>query len=242
VIKYIQIPVQFNAGLLQAEVAGIQHDYWKLHYQHKDYQGHWSALPLRSMGGDVHNTYALHPSAITNPLLQYKNTALLEHKEYLNQVINYFECEKTSIRLMKLGAGAIIQPHQDTDMHFESGEARIHIPVQTNEQVEFYIEDERILMPEGTCWYLNLSLTHRVNNGGTTDRIHLVIDCIVNDWMKELFAGQKAVHSSTPLHTQPLSPEQAQQMIAELRRLNTATSNELANQLEKTASNGSNHP
>jgi mannose-6-phosphate isomerase-like protein (cupin superfamily) len=219
---------------MQAEVANIQHDYWKLHYQHKDYQGHWSALPLRSMGGDVNNTYALHPSAITSPLLQYKNTPLLNHCEYLNEVINFFECEKTSIRLMKLGAGAVIQPHQDTDMHFESGEVRIHIPVQTNAQVEFYIEDEKIPMPEGTCWYLNLSLTHRVNNFGLTDRVHLVIDCIVNNWVKELFASQNAVMSASPLHVQQLSATQAKQMIEELRRLNTPTSNELANQLEQS--------
>ena len=41
-------------------------------------------------------------------------------------------------------------------------------------------------MKEGECWYLNLSLKHRVNNFGDTSRIHLVIDCKVNDWIKNL--------------------------------------------------------
>jgi hypothetical protein len=38
-------------------------------------------------------------------------------------------------------------------------------------------------MKEGECWYLNFNLPHRVKNSGTADRIHLVIDCVVNDWL-----------------------------------------------------------
>ena len=42
-------------------------------------------------------------------------------------------------------------------------------------------------MNEGEAWYLNFSLEHSVRNGGATDRIHLVIDCIVNDWIRSFF-------------------------------------------------------
>ena len=75
----------------------------------------------------------------------------------------------------------------DYEMNFEKGEARFHIPIQTNQDVSFFIEDQKIPMNEGECWYLNLSLKHRVNNFGSTDsRIHLVIDCKVNDWLRNL--------------------------------------------------------
>jgi hypothetical protein len=43
-------------------------------------------------------------------------------------------------------------------------------------------------MNEGEGWYLNLSLPHRVENNGTTDRVHLVIDYVVNEWMRSLIA------------------------------------------------------
>ena len=40
---------------------------------------------------------------------------------------------------------------------------------------------------EGEAWYLDLNLRHRVDNHSDTDRIHLVIDCVVNDWVRALF-------------------------------------------------------
>lgn len=41
-------------------------------------------------------------------------------------------------------------------------------------------------MKPGELWYLNVNRYHSVTNGGSTDRIHLVIDCIVNDWLREM--------------------------------------------------------
>jgi len=58
---------------------------------------------------------------------------------------------------------------------------RIHIPVVTNSEVEFYLDEERMDLKEGECWYMNFNLLHRVSNNGDADRIHLVIDAGVND-------------------------------------------------------------
>ena len=38
-------------------------------------------------------------------------------------------------------------------------------------------------MQEGEAWYLNFNLPHRVKNGSSSDRLHLVMDCTVNDWL-----------------------------------------------------------
>jgi hypothetical protein len=35
----------------------------------------------------------------------------------------------------------------------------------------------------GSVWYLRLSDPHSVYNKGNTDRVHLVIDAVANDWM-----------------------------------------------------------
>jgi hypothetical protein len=37
-------------------------------------------------------------------------------------------------------------------------------------------------MGGGECWYINANLPHSVSNLGGTDRIHLVMDWVVNDW------------------------------------------------------------
>src|SRR5205085_1333097 len=155
---------------------------WSSHYNKKHYEGDWSVVALRSVDGTPENIFSIHATALDGMQRSYKDTFLLVQCPYIKQVIDSFECEKTMVRLMKLNAGAIIKEHRDHDMNFESGEARFHIPVQTNEHLDFFVEGEKIVMNEGECWYLNLNLKHRVTNGGIADRIHLVIDCMVNEW------------------------------------------------------------
>jgi hypothetical protein len=46
-----------------------------------------------------------------------------------------------------------------------------------------------VILEAGSCWYLRLSDPHRVANRGETDRVHLVIDAAVNDWVASLFAA-----------------------------------------------------
>ena len=42
-------------------------------------------------------------------------------------------------------------------------------------------------MKEGEAWYLNFNLKHSVVNRSAEDRVHLVIDCVLNDWLREFF-------------------------------------------------------
>ena len=53
--------------------------------------------------------------------------------------------------------------------------------------VEFAVEGKALPMGEGECWYINFNLPHRIHNRGTTDRVHLVIDCVLNDWLRAMF-------------------------------------------------------
>jgi quercetin dioxygenase-like cupin family protein len=68
---------------------------------------------------------------------------------------------------------------------------RFHVPVTTNPAAVFELEGRPIEMHPGESWYLDFNLRHRVANGGTEPRIHLVVDCIVNDWVtRTLAAGE----------------------------------------------------
>ena len=100
-----------------------------------------------------------------------------------------------SARLLNLRRGAAIKADRDAELAFEKGEARLHVPIVTNPGVEFVIDGERVVMEAGACWYINANLTHRVANHGDTDRIHLVVDCGVNDWLRERFAAAEVSHS-----------------------------------------------
>jgi mannose-6-phosphate isomerase-like protein (cupin superfamily) len=69
---------------------------------------------------------------------------------------------------------------------------RLHIPVVTNPEVEFVLNGVRVEMKEGECWYHNFNLPHRVANRGTVDRVHLVLDCVLNDWLREVLLSADA--------------------------------------------------
>lgn len=229
VIKYIRLPFSFNVTLLQQEVNAMAEQHWQLHYQTRHYEGNWSAIPLRSINGDPGNII-IAPQE--NPV--YEDTIFLRNSNYLKQVLAEFKCPLLAVRLLKLNAGAVIKEHRDADLAFESGEVRIHIPVQTNDAVEFYLDKERMMLKEGECWYMNFNLPHSIYNKSNSDRIHLVIDAVVNDWVKDLFQQPGLLKKETA-DTGP-DDETKRKIIASLRELNTETGNRLAAEMEASLS------
>ena len=225
VIKYIRLPFSFDVSLLQQEVTELSQQHWQLHYQTRHYEGNWSAIPLRSNHGDPGNIIIAPED---NPV--YMDTPLLQQTSYLKEVLTVFQCPLQAVRLLKLDAGALIKEHRDAELAFESGEVRIHIPVQTNDQVEFYLDKERMMLKEGECWYMNFNLPHAIHNKSTTARIHLVIDALVNDWVKELFMQPGLLKKEIAAAGHDM--ETKRKIIASLRELNTETGHRLAAEME----------
>lgn len=225
-IKYLQLPFYFDVPSLQDELKKLSDQHWNLHYQTLHYEGEWSALPLRSEDGSLDNVYI---STAANP--QYKNTTLLNNSILFQGILANFQCPLLAVRLLKLNAGAIIKEHRDADMCFEKGEVRIHIPIITNEQVEFYLDKERIHVKEGECWYMNFNLPHSIINKSEIDRVHLVIDATVNDWVNKLF--QQPSPNKKEVEEQQYDAATKKQIIAQLRSINTETANNIADEMEK---------
>lgn len=88
-------------------------------------------MQLRSVNGLADNNTAIQSGALQGGHA-FKDTPLLTQCAYIKEVIDFFKMEKTTVRLMKLDAGAVIKPHNDHDLNFEEGEVRLHIPVHTN--------------------------------------------------------------------------------------------------------------
>jgi GNAT superfamily N-acetyltransferase len=177
----VKLPLRFEAAKLQADLAGITAAEFVPHFNTAYYQGDWSAVPLRSIEGRTDRIYP-DPTAKN----AFADTPLLARCPYVREVLTLLPCPHQSVRFLRLKAGSVIKEHRDHELGFEDGEVRLHIPVVTNPDVEFVLNQVRILMNEGDCWYLNVNQPHRVANRGATDRIHLVIDCVVNDWLREL--------------------------------------------------------
>jgi hypothetical protein len=120
----------------------------------------------------------------------FTDTIFLDRAPYCRAVLDSFLCPLRTARLMRLSPGSAIREHCDPDMDAAMGMARLHIPIATGPSVEFLLNGRPVAMEPGSAWYLRLLDPHAVTNRGTMDRIHLVIDANMNDWLaKMLLAG-----------------------------------------------------
>jgi hypothetical protein len=99
---------------------------------------------------------------------------------------------------MRLTPGSVIREHSDHDLDAEGGMARVHIQITSNPGVEFELNRLRVVMAPGEAWYLRLSDPHRVANRGGSDRVHLVADLVVNDWLTDLLRRSQAARAASP--------------------------------------------
>lgn len=176
------LPFDFAPDEFGREVAALPDDAWQPHFNTDYYEGDWSGVPLRSSGGAV--ALFSDPNA-KNP---WTDTEWLERCPHLQAALASFKCPLLSVRLLRLGPGARIREHRDYQIGFDVGEIRFHIPVQTGDEVDFVLAEQRIAMSPGDCWYVDVTQPHHVTNHGASPRVHLVIDCVVNDWLRDTLA------------------------------------------------------
>jgi hypothetical protein len=178
----LKLRLRFDADAMRRDLDHLASSDWVDHFVPQNYEGTWSVLPLRAPAGARHPIQTIY----SDPSCEvFVNTPLLAQCGYFQQVLAAFECPVHAVRLMKLTPGSTIKPHDDHDLAAEQGRVRLHIPVTTNADVDFRLNGTSIVMSEGECWYLRLRDTHSVANRGQTDRVHLVIDALVNPWLEE---------------------------------------------------------
>lgn len=181
-MRCLRLPFTFDPEKLRADLARVLAAEWIPHQQKKHYDGQWSGAALRSIAGTRDN---LVPEARDGQ--RFADTALLARCPYFQEVLAHFRCPLNAVRLLRLHAGSAIAEHVDHALDFEEGEVRIHIPIVTSDGVRFILDGTRLVLAPGECWYTNVNLPHAVENTGTVDRIHLVLDCVVDDWLREIF-------------------------------------------------------
>ncbi|MGZ4317957.1 MAG: aspartyl/asparaginyl beta-hydroxylase domain-containing protein [Gaiellaceae bacterium] len=180
-LSCIRLSLSFDPRPLQADVNALPDGDWVPHFNTSYYTGDWSGVALRSVGGVAR---AIYPDP--NPDGTWEDTEILGYCPGLAEAVEAFECEKTSVRLLRLGPGASVREHTDYNLGYEDGEVRFHVPVLTNPDAVFELEGRPLDMRPGESWYLDFNLRHRVANEGAKPRVHLVIDCLVNEWVTQM--------------------------------------------------------
>ncbi len=212
VIKHLKFPIQFDEQKLIEDLSKVLEENWTAHYNTMGYTGNWSGVSLYAKGGDERNIIAQIGDRV-----ELSETTLMKNCDYFREVVGYFRFPILSVRLLRLEAGAEIKPHTDLELGYEDGEFRLHIPVVTNPEVYFILDDERLEMLPGECWYTNVNFTHSVANKGTVDRVHLVIDGVRNDWSDKLFFAQANPELFEAKKEESHSIETLKRMLEELK-------------------------
>lgn len=189
-----KLPLAFDAAALKADLERIAPGEWVPHFNRGYYEGEWKGLALRSTTGRANQLFT-PPQETAEPV----DTPVLERCPYFRRALAAFECPVYTARLLSLGAGAKILEHTDDFLGGEDGLLRVHIPVATDERVEFVVGGQRLSLREGEAWCIDFSLPHRIHNGSDKDRVHLVVDCRVNGWLEGLVPGVRAVPDASRL-------------------------------------------
>lgn len=175
----LRLPLAFDPARLTSDLRALRAT-WIDHLATGNYDGSWTVLPLRQAAGATHPVMTIYADPTAT---DFVDAPPLADAPYLKQVLAAFRCPMRAARLMGLAPGSRIKPHRDFDLAAEWGMARIHVPITTNPAVEFLLNGVPMAMAPGEAWYLRLADEHSVANRGDSDRVHLVIDCVVDDWL-----------------------------------------------------------
>jgi hypothetical protein len=222
---FLLLPLAFDTNKLLEDLVICEQRNWVSHYNTNDFNGDWKAISLRSSNGEMHNVLAHEAD-------HYSNTPLLSHCSYFQFIINSFDCDLETVRLLALAPGSTIRSHKDRGLSYSQGSFRLHIPIITDDKVDFMVNNHLLHMKAGECWYANFDLPHSVLHKGENRRIHLVIDGKRNAWTDSLFenAGYnfelEKEESKLDVHT-------VREMIAHLSAMNTETSLKMVEDLRQ---------
>ena len=174
-------------------------------YVHLLEDEHWEKQVLLGQRYSTHkNSNAIIITKVDttriDPLLPFNATFAIENQELINlimpianEIANLYDGKYGRIWLAKLPAGKQIPLHSDgfdlfknkksLDYYYLQSVYRVHIPLITNEEVIFIVNNEKKHLKVGEAWDINQRLPHTVENNSKTDRIHLVIDILPYKWL-----------------------------------------------------------
>jgi hypothetical protein len=121
---------------------------------------------------------------MTCPLIEEFNKTPNYDNFVLSSIIeNEMKCKVKNLMFYAMLPGGDIPPHRDMIGNVGFGGLRLHVPIITNNKVNFIVDGKKVIMGVAELWALDTSYTHSVSNFGSENRIHLVMDVIVNEWV-----------------------------------------------------------
>jgi hypothetical protein len=116
-----------------------------------------------------------------------KQTPLLNRMPVLKRLLEGFGFDIMASRLLRLQPGTYLHEHRDYVYLEEVPRYRLHVPIVTNPKAQIIMPGSAVHLSRGHLWKLNpKEAIHSACNFGPEARIHLMLDCYVNDKLQRL--------------------------------------------------------
>lgn len=191
--KMVRLDAHFDPVRLQQDLQTAISHFRAAAQEGPYHDGSWKGIALRSVDGHYGNTMAL--SAGTS-----KDTEVLEKCPYFKEILHSFEFQTGVVRLLFLPPGKKVGEHTDKGFNWNVGMVRLHIPIVTHPDVIFEIAGERCLWQPGEFWFGDFNQPHWLHNQSDIVRVHLVLDCFVDEALLRYFPASvlEEIHAALP--------------------------------------------
>jgi hypothetical protein len=165
---------------LQREVAGLDAQWTNVYSEY--HTGGWLTLSLLNRTSKPTDTIIEDCEPV--------ETSLLERMPETRALLSGLGFRYMWARLAKLEVNAFMHEHRDYQELRNEPRLRLHIPVLTNPFSSIVIDRTRIHLALGYIWKLNPMHRHAAANFGKEPRIHIILDCYVDDSLEALLSAE----------------------------------------------------
>jgi hypothetical protein len=174
----VRLPRSFDPRPLLEDLAALR-AFPTAYLEEGHRSGLWGGVSLYAQGGR-YNVLTCGPAP-------YEPTEALARAPNLRAIVESFETEPRAVRVLTLDPGARIFEHFDPGISLDLGVVRLHVPIVTHPDVEFFLAGKRTRWRPGELWYGDFSFPHHAHNKSAVPRTHLVMDLVVTDAIRALF-------------------------------------------------------
>lgn len=173
--------------LEDAQLRAVQHEVANLDTQwtnvYSDYHtGGWQTLSLLNRTSKPTDTIIEDCEPV--------ETSLLKQMPETHALLRGLDFRYMWARLARLEVSAFMHEHRDYQELKNVRRLRLHIPVITNPFSSIVIDRTRIHLALGYIWKLNPIHRHAAANFGKEPRIHIILDCYVDEALEALVSGE----------------------------------------------------
>lgn len=165
---------------LQREVASLDVQWTNVYSEY--HTGGWQTLSLLNRTSKPTDTIIEDCEPV--------ETSLLERMPETRALLRGLGFRYLFGRLAKLEVNAFIYEHRDYQELRNERLLRLHIPVITNPFSSIVVDRTRIHLALGYIWKLNPIHRHAAANFGKEPRIHIILDCHVDEALEVLLSAE----------------------------------------------------